>query len=487
MLRFAGANRIQWNTRLRGLRLSSNSSASARSRGPRYLLGAGPRLSHRQFHASSIARMEDPYEVLGVSRDASARDIKKKYYQLAKKYHPDINKETDADKKFQNIQSSYEILSDESKRKQYDQMGAAAFEGGAAGPGGGTGNPFDGFGGFNPFGGASAGGFGGFEDIFSAFTGQSTGKGQGRGAGRQVYQGEDLEVVAQLTLEEAARGVNKPIKYSVIDECNTCHGSGLKAGETAKTCGTCHGTGSAVHVIQGGFQMASTCPTCHGSGVVIPKSSRCGSCHGEGTTNSMKQYEVQIPAGIQDGMRIRERGEGDAPQIRKGLGVMTTKGDLYIRVHVKPHLDFKREKDDLRYSANIPFTTAALGGAIEIPTLNGSKVRVSIPSCSQYGDEIVIPGQGMPVSPLSSRSRMSGGSARGDLKVSLKIKTPRPADETQTVLLEAFADAIGDKNARRKFASLHDVHDEHAGESSEPVNKDGLFKRLINKVLKKDQ
>lgn len=430
--------------------------------------------------------MEDPYEVLGVPRDAPAKDIKKKYYQLAKKYHPDINKESNADEKFQSIQSSYEILSDESKRRQYDQMGAAAFEGGAAGPGNGAGNPFDGFGGFNPFGSAGAGGFGGFEDIFSAFTGQSTGKGQGKGAGRQVFQGEDLEVVAQLTLEEAASGVHKSVKYSVIDECNTCHGSGLKVGQSAKTCGTCHGTGSAVHVIQGGFQMASTCPTCQGSGVFIPKSSRCGSCQGEGTINSMKNFEVEIPAGIQDGMRIRERGEGDSPQVRNGLGIMTTKGDLYIRVHVKPHQSFKREKNNLRYSASIPFTTAALGGVIEIPTLNGPKIRVSIPSCSQYGDEIVIPGQGMPVSPLSSRSCMSGGSARGDLKVSLKIRTPLPADETQTVLLEAFADATGDKNARRKFASLHDVHDEHAEGNIEPANKDGLFKRLINKVLKKD-
>lgn len=447
----------------------------------------------RLFHSTNVNRMEDPYEVLGVKKDASAKEIKKQYYQLAKKFHPDINKDDGADQKFQSIQSSYEILSDETKRQQYDQMGAAAFEGGASGGGNPYGgNPFDGFSsggfGFNPFGGGS-GGFGSFEDIFSAFTGQAGGRaGRGRGAGQQMFKGEDLEVLVQLTLEDAAKGVKKQVKYSAIDECNTCHGSGLKSGQTTQTCGTCHGSGTSVHVIQGGFQMASTCPTCSGSGVVIPKGSECGSCHGEGVAHTTKAYEVDIPSGIRDGMRIRETGEGDSPQVRKGMGVHTTKGDLYVRVQIKPHLLFKRVEDDLLYTCSLPFTTAALGGKVDIPTLDGPKIRINIPSASQFGDTIEIPGQGMPASPLSPRSRMSGGSARGDMKVKLNIKVPRAEDETQTLLLEALADSFGDKNARRKYASLHEVHDEedtHKDSSEKP--KEGLFKRLIHKVLKKKE
>lgn len=449
-----------------------------------------PRLTtKRLFHSTRIAAMEDPYKVLGVAKTASAKEIKKQYYQLAKKFHPDVNKEDGADKKFQTIQDSYEILSDEQKRAQYDQFGAAAFEGGAgAGPGGpGAGNPFGS--GFNPFGNgaggfsgfSSSGGFGSFEDIFSAFTGQASGAGgRARSAGQQIFKGDDLEVVLRITLEEAATGAKKEVKFSAIDECGTCHGTGLKAGKTTQTCGTCHGSGTTVHSIQGGFQMASTCPTCEGSGVVIPRGSECSSCHGSGTQQDVKKYEVEVPAGIRDGMRIRETGAGDSPQTRKGPGVATRKGDLFVLVQVKPHKDFKRQGDDLVYAANVPFTTAALGGKIEIPTLQGPRLRINVPSASQFGSEIVVPGQGMPLSPLSAQSRMSGGSARGNLKVILNIRVPRPANETETILLEAYADAIGDKNARRKYKPLDEIHDA----SGQPEKREGLFKRLLNKVLK---
>lgn len=437
----------------------------------RPLLRFGSSRPIRLFHSSVPNLIQDPYKALGVDHSASASDIKKKYYQLAKKYHPDVNKEPDAQKKFQDIQESYDILSDASKRRQYDQFGAAAFEQGA-GPSDGGGfhsNPFAGFSGFGGFGGFDAGGAT-FNDFFKSFTGGAQSR---TSQSAQVFRGDDLETVVNITLEEAASGVAKTVKYSVLDQCNTCNGSGLKPGKHTETCGACHGSGTTVHLMQGGFQMASTCASCGGSGVIIPRSSRCGTCHGEGTVQTPKSYTLDIPIGAAEGMRMRVTGEGDSPEVRKSEGVYTQKGNLYVRINVLSHSLFERVQNNLIYTAKIPMTTAALGGKVQIPTLSGTKLQINVPAATQSGNVITIPNQGMP---------SLGGTTTGDLRVKLEVETLRPTDATQTILLEALADALGDKQARRQFPPLHEVKDIDTPKEGE--KHEGLLKQLFNKILK---
>lgn len=427
----------------------------------------------RLFHVSA-ARLLDPYASLGVKRDASDKEIKKKYYELAKKFHPDVNKDPGADKKFQDIQNSYEILSNSDKRRQFDQFGSTGDGPGGPGGAGAAGPQYSNYG-FDPF----AGNFGGFEDFFSSFgRGQTGGRQQSRPQ-TQIYQGEDIEIMAQLTLEQAATGATQSVRYSVINECNTCHGSGLKTGAHAQTCSSCHGSGTTLHVVQGGFQMASTCPECHGSGEVVPKSAQCTSCHGEGTKTEIKTYKAEFPAGVKDGMRLRERGLGDVPPIRKSSTVKTRPGDLLINIKIKPHSVFKRVQNDLVYNAHIPPTTAILGGKIQIPTLIGPKVSLNVPSGTKYNDVIVVPEQGMPFG--------RGGSSRGDMRVNIIVDSFRPKNETETVLLEALADAIGDSNARRKFKPLNEIElEEEKNTNSAEKPKESLFRRLLRKVLPRD-
>ncbi|CAN6637207.1 dnaJ homolog 1, mitochondrial [Trichomonascus vanleenenianus] len=393
--------------------------------------------------------MKDPYGTLGVDRKASAREIKKAYYQLAKKFHPDVNKESGADQKFQDIQSAYELLSDDKKKAQFDQFGSAAFDAnGNAHPGGFGGtddpyNPFGSFGGFN-FGGAAGGGGQGFsfEDIFGAF-GQGAGRSGRRpgGGGMMHYKGDDIEVMAHITLEDAATGKPVQVKYSTLDECGTCHGSGLKAGQSKKTCGACGGTGTQVHLMQGGFQMASTCGVCKGSGVTIPRSGECGTCHAQGVVQTSKTTTVDVPSGIADGMRLKVAGAGDSPAVLSASNVQRSKGDLYVRVRVKPHKLFERVKNDLLYVASIPMTTAALGGRVAIPTLSGHSVQLNVPTSTQPGTTITIPEQGFP--------HLNRKGYKGDLRVTFDVKTPRATTPQQTSLLEALADAFGDTTARR--------------------------------------
>ncbi|VVT49220.1 uncharacterized protein SAPINGB_P002162 [Magnusiomyces paraingens] len=409
----------------------------------------------RAFHASAQMLFKDPYKVLGVSNSASAGEIKKAYYQLAKKYHPDVNKESGADEKFQDIQSAYEILSDADQKAKYDQFGAAAFDQSAGGGGHGPGGAgFGGDGPFNPFGGFGfgAGGGGGsagpfsFHDIFNdAFgRGRGGGSGGGRGAARErmAYKGDDIEMATTITLEDVAQGTSKSISYSTVDDCGTCHGTGMKTGEKRKTCPSCHGTGTAMHVIQGGFQMASTCGTCGGTGVVIPKSAECGTCHAHGVVNNTRTVTIDIPAGIQDGARLRVAGGGDAPEVLADANVQRIRGDLYVRVKVAPHKVFQRSKSDLLYTTTVPFTTAALGGTIEVPMLDKKKIRLKVPQGAQSGMVITVNGAGLPIAGR-------GNSAKGDYKVSVNVNILKPTTATQTALLEALADAFGDSTARR--------------------------------------
>lgn len=346
---------------------------------------------------------KDFYETLGVARSASDEEIKKAYRKLAMKYHPDRNPDNpEAEAKFKEIQQAYAILSDKEKRSAYDQYGHAGVD-----PNMGAG----GFGGFGGFGGAQGFDFG---DIFSQMFGGSAG-----GSRQQNYQGADLQYAVEISLEEAALGVKKRITVPTYEECDVCHGSGAKPGTSASTCSTCHGTGT-IHVRQAIFQMQQTCPTCHGSGKEIKDP--CIKCRGEGRVKTSKTVEVNIPAGIDDGQRIRLSGEGEP-----GLNGAPP-GDLYVVVRVKEHKTFERNGLDLHCELPISFTIAALGGEVEVPTLDG-KVKLNIPKETQTGRRMRVKGKGI----KSLRS-----SAVGDLYCHVVVETPINLTDRQKELLEEF-------------------------------------------------
>ncbi|KAJ6444631.1 molecular chaperone DnaJ [Purpureocillium lavendulum] len=404
--------------------------------------------SRRSFHATNALAQKDPYKALGVSKSATAAEIKKAYYGLAKKFHPDTNKDATAKDKFADIQSAYEILSDPKKKEQYDQFGAAGFDpSGGPAPGGdpfgGAGNPFAGFGGQGGFG----GGFN-FEDIFSAFTGQQGPFGGRRGARGSPFQqeilvGDNIEVQASISFMEAAKGTSKTISITPLTTCGTCTGSGLKTGTQRSPCKACNGTGTRLHFMQGGFQMASTCGTCDGTGSTIPKGSECKTCSGNGVVRERKTITVDIPAGIEDGMRLRVDGAGDAPPTGRSADPNTRsqRGDLYVFVRVAKDPKFSREGSNILYTANIPLTTALLGGQVSIPTLDGS-VNVKVATGTNTGDKMTMSGMGM--KRLGSRR---GGS--GDLRVEFRVNMPKYLSANQRTIVEMLADEMGDKTARR--------------------------------------
>ncbi|QPG73380.1 hypothetical protein FOA43_000690 [Brettanomyces nanus] len=405
----------------------------------------------RFFHSSSSALLDNPYKVLGVEKNASSSQIKKAYYKLAKKYHPDVNNSSDAEEKFHSLQEAYDILSDPKKKQQFDQFGAAGF--GPSGQTAGAAGTYSAYGG-NPFGGSSGArtgnpfeGFGiNFDDLFGGMGG-SRGSGNpfggaGYGGARssvQHFQGEDIEVLKTIAFKEAIFGTNVAVKYNALSKCDFCHGSGLKQGRKKSTCPTCGGTGSQVHFLQAGFQMASTCTTCGGTGVVIKNEDKCNICHGDGVVNRTKETEVRLPQGLRDGSRIRVSGAGDAPHTTSSSGYVLTNGDLIIRVRVRPDANFVRDGNNLVYKCKILMTTACLGGKVDIPTLDGQKVKLRIPAGAEQGRIISIPDKGVPV----------GGGRRGDQKVVIELQPMRPQTATQTALLEALADAFGDTTANK--------------------------------------
>ena len=347
---------------------------------------------------------QDYYQTLGVSRSAGDDEIKKAYRKLAMKYHPDRNPgDKAAEEKFKDVQKAYDTLSDKEKRAMYDQIGHAAFEQGAGA--GGFGGGFGGFGGAQGF---------DFSDIFSQMFG-----GGGGGARQQDYRGADLQYAVEITLEEAARGTRRRITIPTHEECGVCHGSGAKPGTTASTCATCRGSGT-VHIRQAIFQMQQTCPACHGSGKEIRDP--CVKCRGEGRVKTAKTVEVNIPAGIDDGQRIRLSGEGEPG--RNGA----SSGDLYVVVHVKAHKIFERNGLDLHCELPVSFTVAALGGEVEVPTLEG-KVKLTIPKETQTGRRMRVKGKGI----KSLRS-----SATGDLYCHVLVETPVNLTDRQKELLEEF-------------------------------------------------
>jgi molecular chaperone DnaJ len=348
----------------------------------------------------------DYYEVLGLNRDASEEDVKKAYRKLAMKWHPDRNPENPkAEERFKEAKEAYEILSDASKRQAYDRFGHA---------------------GVDPT--AAAGAGAGFGDIFSDIFGEIFGGGA-RGARSSMYRGADLRYNLEIALEQAARGFETKIRIPTLAACDTCHGSGAKPGTQPQTCSTCRGAGQ-VRVSQGPFSIAQTCPRCHGSGKMIAHP--CAACGGAGRVKHQKTLSVRIPGGVDEGDRVRLSGEGE-PGVGGG-----PPGDLYVQVHIKPHPVFQRDHDDLHCEMPVSFTVAALGGDIDIPTLDGS-ARIRVPPETQSGKTFRLRGKGI----KGVRSHMPG-----DLYCHVVVETPVNLTARQRELLQEF-EAISQNDAER--------------------------------------
>jgi molecular chaperone DnaJ len=355
----------------------------------------------------------DYYDVLGVKKDASEDDLKKAFRKLAMKWHPDRNPDNkEAEEKFKEAKEAHDILSDAQKRAAYDQYGHAAFEAGMGASAGAAGG--QGFGGF-----ADA-----FGDIFGEIFGQAAG---GRGGRAGVYRGSDLRYNLEVSLEEAARGTETRIRIPTHEECDTCHGSGAKPGTQPKTCPTCNGQGQ-VRMQQGFFSVQQTCPRCHGSGKFV--SDPCGTCGGAGRVKKQKTLSVKIPAGVDTGDRIRLSGEGE-PGMNGG-----PTGDLYVVVNIKDHPVFQRDGNDLHCEMPVSFTTAALGGEIEIPTLDGA-AKIRIPAETQSGKVFRLRGKGI----KGVRS-----SSYGDLHCHVVVETPVNLTARQKELLRELED-INDRDS----------------------------------------
>ncbi len=346
----------------------------------------------------------DFYEVLGVNRDASDDEIKKAYRKLAMKHHPDRNPDNPkAEERFKEAKEAYEILSDPQKRSAYDQFGHAGVD------------PQAGMGGFGGFGGA--GGAGGFADAFGGiFDEIFSGRGGGGGGRGGVYRGADLRYNLEITLEQAAFGTETKIRIPTMEECEQCKGSGAKPGTEPQVCPTCHGNGQ-VRLQQGFFSIQQTCPKCHGTGRFVAEP--CGNCHGAGRVKQHKTLAVKIPAGVDEGDRIRLTGEGEHG-INGG-----PPGDLYVQVHLKQHTVFQRQQNDLHCEMPVSFTTAALGGEIQIPTLDGM-ASLKIPPETQTGKIFRLRGKGI----KGVRS-----SRHGDLLCHVVVETPVHLTERQKELL----------------------------------------------------
>ena len=374
-----------------------------------------------------MAQKRDYYEVLGVSKQASEDDIKKAYRKIAITYHPDRNPgDKEAEEKFKEAAEAYNVLHDPQKRQQYDQFGFDA--------------PFGGQGGFGGFGGASMN----MDDIFSMFGdifgGHGFGGFGGGGRGRaQQHRGSDLRLKVRLTLEEINQGVTKKFKLRKDVACSHCHGTGAEDGSSRETCPTCHGSGVITHTTQSIFGMMQTqgvCPTCRGEGQVIKN--KCHECGGTGVVKGEEVVEINIPAGVAEGMVVNVPGKGTAGQ-HGGIA-----GDIQVFIEEEGHSLFVRDGNDLVYNLLLDFPTAALGGDVEIPTIEGSKLKVKIDNGTQPGKTLRLRGKGLPV--------VQGyGSGRGDLVVNISVYVPKTLSRDERKALEEFRNSDnfkGDKETK---------------------------------------
>jgi molecular chaperone DnaJ len=354
-----------------------------------------------------MAAERDYYEVLGVERSAGDAEIKRAFRKLAQQWHPDVNTEPDAQQRFKEINEAYQVLSDPQRRQQYDMFGRAGVGGGA---------------GFDPS------GFGGFSDIFDAFFGGSMG-----GAARRArpQAGSDLRYDLRITFEEAVLGTEQEIEFPVLGRCDTCNGSGAKAGSSPVECPQCKGRGEIRSVRQtmlGQMVSASPCPRCRGEGKIVEDP--CETCHGEGRTERRRTLRVTIPAGIDEGHQIRLSNEGEVGP-RGGPA-----GSLYVAVHVTDHPSLTREGTELYYEADLSIAQAALGTKIRVPTVDGEDAEVEIKPGTQPGTEIRLRGKGVP--------HLRRQSVRGDLHVIANVVVPQKLSKRQRELLEAYAKESGD-------------------------------------------
>ncbi|KAJ6574758.1 hypothetical protein B0H19DRAFT_1125645 [Mycena capillaripes] len=390
----------------------------------------------RAIHASAPLRAQkDPYQVLGVERDATPAQIKKVYFQLARKYHPDTSTDKSAQDKFVEIQAAYDILKDDKKRQMYDQYGATSQEPGF------DPNAFSGFGGgnFSGFQGFGDSPFGKDSDLFSQLFQGMTG---GRSGFSQSSRGGDLEVSIRISFLEACKGTSRKVNVTPIVDCTPCSGSGLKPGAKRSTCPTCKGTGTRTFVIDSGFQMASTCSSCSGTGSTVPRSGECSHCGGVGKVRTKTTIQVDIIPGVEDGMTLRMPKRGDAPISGKG-----NPGDLLVRINVTPSKDFSRQGNNLYHKTRIPMHVALLGGKVRVPTLDGD-VDVRVPSGTQQDEEMVLKGRGVP---------SAHGGDGGDLFVAFSVQLPRSLTNRQRELLQMYADDIeGRSTATSNEASVDD-------------------------------
>lgn len=378
----------------------------------------------------------DFYQVLGVDKTASADELKKAFRKLAMQYHPDRNAgNKDAEAKFKELNEAYDVLKDDQKRAAYDRFGHGAFEGG------GFGGARGGAGGAGP-GGFHAGNFSDiFEEMFGDFMGGQRG-GRAGGGADGARRGADLTYELDISLEDAFRGKETPIKVASWQGCQTCQGSGAEKGTKAETCATCRGTGR-IRAQQGFFTVERTCPGCGGAGQSIK--SPCGACSGQGRIRKERTLNVAIPAGVEDGTRIRLTGEGEAG-LRGGPA-----GDLYVFLSVKPHAFFQREGANLYCRAPVAMTTAALGGAVEVPTIEGKRIKVTIPAGTQTGQQFRLKGKGMSVLRQPSR---------GDMFVEVAVETPVNLSKKQKELLQEFAgDTPAAKNSPQSSSFFNKVKD----------------------------
>jgi len=362
----------------------------------------------------------DYYEILGVAKNASPDEIKKAYRKLAMQYHPDRNPNNkEAEAKFKEATEAYEVLKDDQKKGAYDQYGHQAFSQGGGGRGG-QGHGSEGF---------------DFNDIFSNFSDIFGDMGGGRQTKKRsaAQRGSDIRYNLEISLEEAFGGTTEKISFSIPSSCDTCKGSGSQSGEKPVDCGTCKGSGK-IRAQQGFFIVERTCTTCAGVGQTIKNP--CKTCRGEGRVNKEKTLAVKIPAGVEEGNRIRLAGEGEAGQ-RGGQA-----GDLYVYLTIRKHQFFARKGDDIHFEVPIKFTTAALGGAVEIPTIDGAKAKLQIPEGAQNGDQLRLKSKGMSV--------INSGGRRGDMYIKINIETPIKLSSEERELLTKLDSLMKNKASNPK-------------------------------------